>query len=165
MAKKWVALLNDYTIDEDGLIVRVTDGATKRAGTVVKGRLRKGYRSVKLNVGKGEKKEFSVHRLVCLAFNGKPPSPDSVCRHLDDNKLNNHYSNLAWGTHLDNHDDRRRNGNSFGREKNGRSKLNPEQVAEIRSKFTGSHGEVSKLSREYGIANSQMWEICHGKSW
>jgi hypothetical protein len=33
-----------------------------------------------------------------------------ICRHMDDNKLNFHVDNLAWGTHKDNSDDARRNG-------------------------------------------------------
>ncbi|WP_234796162.1 HNH endonuclease signature motif containing protein [Agrobacterium vitis] len=47
-------------------------------------------------------KTYKVHRLVCEAFNGPPPSADSVCMHLDENAANNRPSNLQWGTQKEN---------------------------------------------------------------
>lgn len=50
-----------------------------------------------------------LHRLLALAF---IPNPDNhpIVRHLNDVKDDNRLENLAWGTHLDNTEDRRRNG-------------------------------------------------------
>lgn len=46
-----------------------------------------------------------VHKLVLLAFVG--PKPEGMqCRHLDGNKVNNHISNLVWGTASENALDR-----------------------------------------------------------
>ena len=42
-----------------------------------------------------------VHRLVAECFCEKPPGKVEV-NHKDGNKLNNHYSNLEWVTHLEN---------------------------------------------------------------
>lgn len=57
----------------------------------------KGYRKVKLRDNKGSAKMVSVHRLVALAFipnlNGFPQ-----VNHKDENKCNNHISNLEWCT-------------------------------------------------------------------
>ena len=41
---------------------------------------------------------YKVARLVCEAFNGPPPSSESVCMHLDENSRNNAPANLGWGT-------------------------------------------------------------------
>ena len=50
---------------------------------------------------KGRKKEERVHRLVLEAFVG--PLPDGmVTRHLDGNPLNNHISNLQYGSQSEN---------------------------------------------------------------
>lgn len=58
------------------------------------------YRTVSLNL-KGKSRTFAVHDLVARAFLG--PRPDgSVVRHLDGNYLNNHYSNLKYGTQSEN---------------------------------------------------------------
>lgn len=50
-----------------------------------------------------------AHTLVALAFIGPRPDGADVVRHLDDDKSNNHVSNLAYGTFQDNSDDKRRN--------------------------------------------------------
>jgi hypothetical protein len=50
-----------------------------------------------------------AHRLVAAAFIGDPGNSDLV-RHLDDNPNNNHWTNLAYGTHSDNLHDAVRNG-------------------------------------------------------
>lgn len=41
------------------------------------------------------KKTFKVHRLVCEAFNGPPPSQTSIVLHLDENPSNNRPENLG----------------------------------------------------------------------
>ncbi len=45
--------------------------------------------------GDGPVKAY-VHDLVCATFNGPPPSPDHVVKHLDGDITNNKATNLAW---------------------------------------------------------------------
>lgn len=47
----------------------------------------------------------SIHTLVLEAFRG-PRGTADVCRHLDGDPLNNALSNLTWGTHSENAQDR-----------------------------------------------------------
>lgn len=77
---------------------------------LVKGRLDNyGYIQYSLLDDKGRKRNFRPHRLVMQAFVGYPmPGFDVIC-HYDDNKLNNHISNLRYGTMKDNGQDRVRN--------------------------------------------------------
>jgi hypothetical protein len=45
--------------------------------------------------------KHTVHTLVCRAFYGpRPPNADVL--HLDNDKTNNHLSNLRWGTRSEN---------------------------------------------------------------
>lgn len=54
-------------------------------------------------------KRFFVHRLVALEYLPNPNNLPFVL-HKDDNKENNHISNLYWGTVADNTKDSIRNG-------------------------------------------------------
>lgn len=47
-------------------------------------------------------KTFKIHRLVCEAFNGPPPSENAVAMHIDENAANNSAGNLNWGTQKEN---------------------------------------------------------------
>ena len=69
-----------------------------------------GYLRVTLMHASGERQQRGVHQIVARAFLGRMPRGATLVRHLDDNKANNHVSNLAYGTVADNLGDRRRNG-------------------------------------------------------
>ena len=43
-----------------------------------------------------------VHRIVCSAFHGDPPSDQHVVDHIDTNRANNRPENLRWVTRLEN---------------------------------------------------------------
>ncbi|NMB83287.1 MAG: HNH endonuclease [Ignavibacteria bacterium] len=43
-----------------------------------------------------------AHTLVALKYIGAPPTERHEIDHLDENKQNNHYSNLVWRTHAEN---------------------------------------------------------------
>lgn len=68
-----------------------------------------GYPSVRITVG-GRRKHVAVHALVARTHLGPQPAPGYEIRHLDGNKLNNDFRNLAWGSQKDNADDRSRHG-------------------------------------------------------
>ena len=43
-----------------------------------------------------------VHRIVCSAFHGEPPTDSHVVDHIDTNRANNRPENLRWVTRLEN---------------------------------------------------------------
>jgi len=91
----------EYYINRNGDL-RSTKGGKdrilKRVG------LARGYQKYTLQQRLGQKgeKQAYVHQLVALAFIGSPPTPIGVKRgcscvdHCDEDKSNNHVSNLRW---------------------------------------------------------------------
>jgi hypothetical protein len=73
---------------------------------------------------------------------------------------------LYAGTHSDNMQDAARRGrfNTAG-ERNGRAKLTPHQITEVRSRSTGRYGEISELAREYGVGSGTMSKILKHQTW
>lgn len=56
-----------------------------------------GYEQITLRYGNNDMRTYRINRLVSLAFVENPNNYPSVC-HKDENKLNNNYYNLEWGT-------------------------------------------------------------------
>jgi len=81
----------NYTIYEDGTIVR-----NKGSYTLAQPRDSKGYVMVKLRCPKtNAKKTFRLHRLVARHF-CEGYEYGLTVDHLDEDKSNNHYTNLEW---------------------------------------------------------------------
>lgn len=106
----------------------------------------------------------AVHRLVTDAFIGPKPQ-DAETRHLDGNPLNNAPSNLAYGTHGENVDDRRRHGRDPVGIRNPRAKLTEADVRSIRSAYTGKRGQQSRLAEQYGVTARMIGYILRGENW
>ena len=103
-----------------------------------------------------------VHVLVALAFLGPRPS-GTVVRHLDGNAFNNHRSNLAYGSQLENVNDMRTHGTLLLGEKHPRAKITAAIVKAIRRQAkTKSHRE---LARDFGISKAQIYNILKRIQW
>lgn len=90
-------VLDIYTIDEEGRVyseqkgdfLNLTDNG-------------KGYFAASLKIeGRRAWKKAYIHRLVALAFIPKKEGAKEV-NHIDENKSNNHVSNLEWASRLEN---------------------------------------------------------------
>lgn len=115
-----------YYVYSDG---RVWSCATNRFKTFPKS----GYHIFYV-VHKGNKCKIRVHRLVLTLFDRKPKKGE-VARHLDDDPTNNDISNLAWGSVLDNSDDKVRNDLHARGERSYSAKLTDKLVLKLRKEF------------------------------
>jgi len=112
-------------------------------------------------------KSFLVHRLVCMAFHGEPPSEKHEVLHLDYQQSNNIPSNLKWGTHAENMAMDRGNNHAHKGEQNPNVKVTEEMVREIRAAYdskTSKNWGRRTLSRKYGISEMQCNRIAMRKS-
>ena len=97
-----------YTVEENGDVYSIGynwRGYGKRK--MVPSKDKDGYLYVRLMID-NRRLKFRIHQLVAFRYIGPKPSKDYQVRHLDGDKLNNHYTNLAWGTAKENADDRER---------------------------------------------------------
>lgn len=91
------------------IIQKSNGGEYRKKGCTLKKKLtRTGYHIVTL-WDTPKPKHYYVHRLVLEAFD-RPRGENEVCRHLDDDKLNNCLWNLSWGTPAENNYDAVKNG-------------------------------------------------------
>lgn len=103
-----------YEVSDDGrvkVLAAPGRGRPNRDRELKLGTTTTGYVQVLLYPGAGKPPVARrIHHLVLEHFVADRPHPDLVGRHLDDNRMNNHYANLAWGSLSDNTFDQVRNG-------------------------------------------------------
>jgi len=121
-----------------------------------------GYMQTALTHG-GTKRIVTMHGLVAEVFIG--PRPDGqVVRHYDGNQLNNHLSNLRYGTRKENAADSFRHGTFALGEVNGKSKLSADQVHEIRRMLV--EGRTRRdIGGAFGISHTNVNSIANGETW
>jgi hypothetical protein len=78
----------------------------------------------------GNKKTFSVHRLLLRAFVGEPKNKEEAC-HANGIRKDNKIQNLRWDSRINNFKDRDKHGNTAIGEKNGMAKINDQIVKDI----------------------------------
>jgi hypothetical protein len=136
----------------------------RKFGRWLKAGISSGYLQVTLCYS-GEVKCLLVHILVSWAWIGLPPYKGVYVLHKDDNKLNNHYSNLYYGTAKQNMADARKNGripNLFG-EDTANAKRTNEHVSFIKYLLrTENIPDVARMLRE---DYHTVWSIANGVSW
>ena len=81
---------------ENYQVNRVGEVYSKRSGIILKPYIRKTYPAVSLT-DKGKKIIVDVHRLIALTF-VEGCRDGLVVNHIDNNPMNNHFTNLEWVT-------------------------------------------------------------------
>lgn len=107
----------------------------------------------------------SVHRIVCEAEHGPPPTPKHEAAHSCGNGhlacVTKHH--LSWKTHADNAADTVIHGTSLRGTKNPFAKLTEAQVVEIRA-LRGTMSQ-RRIAEEFGVAQSQISCVLSGRTW
>lgn len=150
---------------------RVSDGGrieNVRSGRLLRGSPNSGgYVLVRLTAERGRSRVFYLHRLVCRAFNGPPPSPAHVVNHLSGQKLDCRAANLAWCTRAENCAHAAGLGLLKGRlagSKNPNARLTESIVVEMRRRSSGGVS-YSQMARENGVSVSTVYRAVVGRSW
>jgi hypothetical protein len=158
-----------YEVSNDGRVRRAVSNRSWPAGRELKpATADSGHLYVMLSRDGKSYKQF-VHRLVCGAFNGAPPSDEACALHRDDVPTHNWPRNLYWGTRLDNHNDRMRN---RGWKRNqpkgsavGGSRLTEQDIYVIRQLRHVNRLTMQKIADRFGVHIMTISDILRGKTW
>ena len=157
---------NDYLISENGDVFSNKFGKIRKLKSFKTGY--NCYLSVKL-FSNGEFKQEKVHRLVLMAFDRMPKNGEQ-CRHFPDNdRSNNHYKNLQWGSAQENNEDMwkfHKTGKipDNSNEKNGSCKLTDKEVLEIRQLYMTGKFNQYELADKYCVNQSNISFIVRNKT-
>lgn len=105
-------------------------------------------------------RKLFVHRAVLFAWIG-PPSVGEECRHLDGDPLNNHLTNLKWGTRIENMRDKARH----GRERHGENKPGARLAVAAVEAIRRDSRSSRIVGREYGVSHTAIQRIRRGERW
>lgn len=122
-----------------------------------RGRFAEGYGAIVI-----EKKTMSTHRLSWILFRGDIPKRTHVCHNCDNPPCCNP-DHLFLGTTQDNTADRHEKGRDASGQKNGNAKLTDDEVTEIRQRYEGKYGQLTRLAEEYAVSVDQIRNIVRGK--
>lgn len=122
-----------------------------------------GYYSVTLISNAGDKHFKSVHRLVCIAFNGDPKK-GLVVNHIDGDRKNNNIKNLEWVTQAENVAHAKRSGKIRKGVNHPMSKLSEDDILEIRKLYSDGV-RPTDLAKKYGCGYPHIWRIVKRKLW
>lgn len=107
-----------------------------------------------------------VHRVAYEAFVGPIPDGMHVCHRCDVRACCNP-DHLWLGTNADNVADMVSKGRNLGApgESNGRAKLNPVDIAQIRAEYVGGTATQTVLAAKFGVSRRQIFRIVRGEQW
>jgi hypothetical protein len=166
---RWVPVYGHegrYEINEDGVIRSLQfKGKPRVPPKTISVWIRKGqgnYVTVSLSKD-GVNRTRYLQQVVLESFVGPRPEGMDAC-HNDGNPLNNHISNLRWGTKSENQRDRLKHGTDNRGEKHHASVLTEDDVRDIRA-LLAFGARVTDLSRLYNVARASIQGIRNGTLW
>lgn len=121
-----------------------------------------GYKFVQLRIG-GVPKNFTIHRLVAIAFIDNPDNY-KVVNHKNGNKIDNSIENLEWCTDVYNHEHATKNNLKPSGERVGSSKLNDACVKAIRG-LAAKEWSDTDIAELFGVHRSTINLVKNHKTW
>lgn len=112
-------------------------------------------------MGPNGRTKGNIHRLVAIAFLGKPPKGKPLACHKDGKPANNRVGNIYWGDIADNTADRVRGSNNTIGERHGAAKLTDALVRAIRIDPRGN----KQIADELNVSATAIWRVKRGVTW
>ncbi len=123
----------------------------------------RGYYRLQLTKSNGDKKIYSVHRIVAQHFILNPENKPEV-NHKNAVKTDNYINNLEWATKSENEIHASVNGLKPYGENHPLAKLNLKQVVLIKKKIKLGERQID-IAKEFDISRSTICAIKTGRNW
>jgi NUMOD4 motif/HNH endonuclease len=148
---------------------RVKSFKNSKDGTIIKGSVIQGYRSLNLRLSGGKTINFYIHKLVAIHFVGLPADElQKFIVHLDFDKQNNRAENLKWATKDEMVEHNRLNPAVINRKIPTRTKnykLTESKVKVIKKMLKNDKNRYKTIARQFGITHTQLNRIKNGENW
>lgn len=113
-----------------------------------------------------EGQQTGAYRVACTLKHGEPPTPEHEAAHSCGNGhfgcIN--WKHLRWATRGENQDDKVEHGTLLMGSNHGMSKLNEEQVIEIKRLL--AHGvRAARIAERFGVTPENISAIKRGLTW
>ena len=155
--RKWV-----YYINDDGTVIYSKLQRNKYLKTTIDS---DGYLRVMLQAENCDKSiGVEIHRLVMFTFGTKPPSDmvDPTIDHIDNNRLNNHISNLQW---LERRDNSLKATTNLKGNNNPRHIISENIAKAIISDLQQGILNCKQIAKKFNVSYDIVTNIKHGNSW
>lgn len=161
--EQWRALewAPNYEFSNLGRVRRTTAAPGTYAGKIMSQSMANGYRQLNLSLPEKVASK-KVHRLVCEAFHGPPPTVFHQTAHQDGDRTNNRADNLRWATPVENSADDLVNGVRPMGEAHPLAKITEADAELIRSEASAL---IARFAEQFGITRGQVRNIMSGKAW
>lgn len=121
------------------------------------------YRVGLKNNNKEQQKQYSIHRLIAMAFIPNPQNKPFV-NHIDGNKHNNTIENLEWCTYRENLDHAIKSNLVPYGVRSPKSKLKEDEVVVIK-KYLSEGVTCKDIAKKFNVNISTISLIKKGKNW
>lgn len=121
-----------------------------------------GYVKLNLRDVGGKGRRTHLHRVIAETFISAPPFEKACVRHIDGNSRNNRVENLAWGTYLDNENDKIGHGTHRSRITN--AKLTSKTI-ELAKQMRNEGQKISAIAKEIGVSGPTISRLLSGSTW
>lgn len=139
-----------------------------KEGTLIKGSVIQGYRSLNIRVTGGATINRYIHKLVAEYFLEKPSEEQKYVIHLDYDKQNNYHENLKWVSKDEMTEHNRENPALLNRVMPKRTKnykLTESKVKMIKKLLKNDKNRLKMIAKQFGITHTQLNRIRSGENW
>jgi hypothetical protein len=137
-------------------------------GTLIKGSVIQGYKSLNVRLPKSKSFNRYIHKLVAESFVEKPSEEHRFVIHVDFDKLNNHHENLKWATKDQMVEHNRENPavkNKPIPRRTKNYKLTEPKVKLIKKMLRNENNRLKMIAKQFGITHTQLNRIRSGENW